>query len=245
MGTFVKFWLTHLKLLINFENLLLSCLKDHTATILRHWKCIQEAACDSVKSYWKSPVTSWFLRISPAVNESQQKLILSPFDMHWRALFFHASGWGPQADRLISPDGPAATTQLCPGPPPSQPPWCSPRPRQAGIQGCSRSALFWPIDVSSRLRQAGTRLQPLSSSLANWCFNYTSPSRYNAAATQLFSGPVMFHLDLAKQVQCCSHSTPLSFPFWTATQHFPGSSSPPPPRHSPWTSLWRNNAEAT
>ncbi len=43
----------------------------------------------------------------------------------------------------------------------------------------------------------------------------------------------MFHLDLAKQVQCCSQSTPLSFPSWTATQHFPGSFSPPPPRYSP------------
>jgi hypothetical protein len=34
------------------------------------------------------------------------------------------------------------------------------------VQGCSHSALLWPIDVSTIPRQAGTMLQPLSSSLA-------------------------------------------------------------------------------
>ncbi len=46
------------KLPTNFENPSpVARFKDPKAAIL-HWKCLQEATCDSVKSYQKPPVTS-------------------------------------------------------------------------------------------------------------------------------------------------------------------------------------------
>jgi hypothetical protein len=156
-------------LLTNFENLLVTRFKDHTATILRHWKCIQEAACDSVKSHWKSPVTRWFLRISPCSQWDLQKLILSfltcteepYFSMHQvedpkLIVSFHLTGpLQPLNSALAHPLLNLLDVHL---------------DLAKQVQGCSHSALLWPSDVSTIPRQAGTMLQPLSSSLAQWCF---------------------------------------------------------------------------
>ncbi len=52
----------------NFKILLVTRFK-HPKRWFWHWKCIQEATCDSVKSYSKLPLTNLFLRIFPATNE--------------------------------------------------------------------------------------------------------------------------------------------------------------------------------
>ncbi len=124
---------------------------------LTYWKCIHEAACDKLIlahfscSQWESAkvytVSFWHVLKSPIFQVEDPKLIVS----------FHLTGpLQPLNSALAHPLLNLLDVHL---------------DLAKQVQGCSHSALLRPIDVSNRPRQAGTMLQPLSYSLAQWCFN--------------------------------------------------------------------------